>query len=89
MLETIELEPATGGTTIHYRFARPATKRELAIMQEIGPPYADMLRASLQTLTAQIEAQHAAAEALAAEAELPAANPNGPLSGLQPLLIVG
>jgi uncharacterized protein YndB with AHSA1/START domain len=89
MLETIELEPVTSGTTIHYRFAPPATKRELAIMKEIGPPYADMLRASLQTLIAQIEAQHAAGEALAAEAELPAANPDGPLSGIQPLVIVG
>jgi hypothetical protein len=58
-------------------------------MKEIGPPYADMLRASLQTLIGQIEAQHAAGEALAAEAELPAANPDGPLSGIQPLVIVG
>jgi hypothetical protein len=89
MLETIELEPATAGTTIHYRFAPPATKRELAIMKEIGPPYAEMLRGSLQTLITQIEAQHAAGEALPAEADLPAAKPNGPLAGLQPLLNVG
>jgi uncharacterized protein YndB with AHSA1/START domain len=63
MLETIELEPGTDGTTIHYRFARPRTKRDLAIMAEIGPPYADMLRASQQTLLDDIEAERRARDA--------------------------
>jgi hypothetical protein len=89
MLETIELEPRPDGTTIHYRFARPKTSRELAIMKEIGPPYVAMLEASQQGLIDQIEAARSAREREAAdEPDLAAPRPDGPLAGLQPLLIV-
>ncbi len=90
MLETIELEPGTEGTTIHYRFAPPRTKRELAIMKEIGPPYAEMLRSSQQSLIERIEGQRLAREAdRDAEPALIAPNPSGPLSSLQSLVILG
>lgn len=90
MLETIELEPGTEGTAIHYRFAPPKTKRELAILKEIGPPYAEMLRASQQTLIQQTEAQRSARAAdRRAEPELTGPKPGGPLSGLQPPVIAG
>ena len=82
-------EPGTEGTTIHYRFAPPRTKRELAIMDEIGPPYAAMIEASQRTLVDQIEAQRSARDAGGMEIELAGPRPDGPLSGLQPLVNVG
>jgi hypothetical protein len=89
MPETIELEPGTDGTTIHYRFAAPTTKRDRAIMEQIGPPYADMLRASLQTLITQIEALQTARDASGAEADLALPRPDGPLANLRPLAMLG
>jgi uncharacterized protein YndB with AHSA1/START domain len=89
MLETIELEPQPEGTTIHYRFAPPKTRRELAIMKEIGPPYVAMLEASQQTLMDQIETARLAREREGGdEAQLLAPRADGPLAALQPLLIV-
>jgi uncharacterized protein YndB with AHSA1/START domain len=89
ILETIELEPGSAGTTIHYRFAPPKTGRERAIMHEIGPPYAEMLRASQQGLVDQIEADRSVREAeCGSEIELVGPKPSGPLSGLAPLAIV-
>ena len=43
VLHTIELEPTTTGTTIHMRFAAPKTKREIPLMNAIGPAYAQAL----------------------------------------------
>lgn len=60
VLHTIELEPATNGTMIHFRFGAPKTKRELALMAEIGPAYGGALRASVPGLVAQLEAAFAA-----------------------------
>jgi hypothetical protein len=89
MLETIELEPGADGTTIHYRFAPPKSKRELAIMNEIGPPYLQMLQASQRGLIEQIESERSAREANGGpEPELAGPRPDGPLSGLQRLVIV-
>ena len=34
VLHTIELEPGTAGTTIHFRFAAPKTRREKALMED-------------------------------------------------------
>ena len=56
LLHTIELEPATTGTTIHFRFAAPKTKRERALMEGIGPAYGEALRASIPALLAQLDA---------------------------------
>ena len=89
MRETIELEPGTDGTTIHYRFAPPTTKRERAIMEQIGPPYAEMLRASLETLITQIDALHAARESSGPEADLVSPKPDGPLAELRPVVMLG
>jgi uncharacterized protein YndB with AHSA1/START domain len=90
VLHTIELEPTTTGTTIHMRFAAPKTKRELPLMKVIGPAYGQALEANCPSIVAQLDAALAAREAdRAPEPELAMPKPDGPLSGLQPLVIVG
>jgi hypothetical protein len=90
VLHTIELEPTTTGTTIHMRFAAPKTKRELPLMEVIGPAYGQALEANCPSLVAQLDAALAAREADGApEPELAMPKPDGPLSGLKPLVIAG
>ena len=90
LLHTIELEPGTMGTTIHFRFGAPKTRREQASLKQIGPGYGQALQGSLPDLVAQLEAEHTAREAdRGPEPELVKPRPDGPLSGLQPLVILG
>jgi hypothetical protein len=90
VLHTVELEPTTTGTTIHFRFAAPKSRREMALMKEIGPAYGQALQASSPGLVAQLDAALAARGADSApEPELARPRPGGVLSGLQPLAIVG
>jgi hypothetical protein len=90
VLHTIELEPTTTGTTIHMRYAAPKTKREMPLMEVIGPAYGQALEANCPSLAAQLAAAFAAGEAGgASEPELVTPNPDGPLSGLEPLVIAG
>ncbi|HEX4898559.1 MAG TPA: DUF2652 domain-containing protein, partial [Candidatus Limnocylindrales bacterium] len=37
VLHTVELEPGTAGTTIHFRYGAPKTRRETALMKVIAP----------------------------------------------------
>jgi uncharacterized protein YndB with AHSA1/START domain len=72
VLHTIELEPVASGTVIHLRFAAPKTKREQALMGEIGPAYGAALQSAVPGLVAQLEAALAARMAGAGpEPELP------------------
>jgi hypothetical protein len=90
VLHTVEFEPTTEGTTIHFRYADAKTKREKALMAVIAPHYGEALRSGLPSLVAQLEAELAALEAGGTiEPDLPTPKEDGPLSGLQPLLIVG
>jgi uncharacterized protein YndB with AHSA1/START domain len=90
VLHTIELQPTTTGTTIHMRYAAPKTKREMPLMAVIGPAYGQALEANCPSLAAQLAAAFAAREAAGApEPELATPNPDGPLSGLEPLVITG
>jgi uncharacterized protein YndB with AHSA1/START domain len=90
LLHTVEFEPGTAGTTIHFRYGAPKTRREKALMEVIGPAYGQGLRASLPSLIAQLDAELAVRDAeRGPEPELTKARPGGPLSGLQPLVIVG
>jgi hypothetical protein len=90
VLHTIELEPGTAGTMIHFRFGAPKTRREIALMKEIGPAYGQALRASIPSLIAQLDAELAVRDAdRGPEPELIRPRRDGPLSGLQPLVIVG
>jgi hypothetical protein len=72
------------------RFAAPKTKREMPLMQVIGPAYAHALEVHAPGLVAQLDAELAARESgRDPEPELARPRPDGPLSGLQPLVIVG
>jgi uncharacterized protein YndB with AHSA1/START domain len=89
VLHTIELEPTASGTTIHLRFAAPKTKREKALMEHIGPAYGAALRSGIPNLIAQLDAALAVREAdRGPEPELVKPTPDGPLAGLQPLVMI-
>jgi len=89
VLHTIELEPTPTGTTIHFRFAAPKTRREKAQMEGIGPAYGAAFRAAIPDLVAELEAEFAAREdGRVPEPALTAPRPDGPLSGLEPMIFV-
>ena len=58
-LHTIEFEPTTDGTIIHYRFAGPDTPEEQELAKDIAPAYGDALRAHMPALVQQLEAEYA------------------------------
>src|SRR4051794_32386731 len=60
LLHTIEFEPDSEGTIIHMRFGPPKSKRELALMPGIGPPYEAALRSAVPALLAQLDDAYAA-----------------------------
>ena len=89
LLHTIEFEPDPTGTVIHFRYGAPKTRREMTLMKDIGPAFGQMLRSSMPSLVAQLDARLAAREVDGGfEPELVQPRPGGPLSGLQPLVIV-
>jgi hypothetical protein len=63
VLHTIELEPTSTGTVIHMRFAAPKAKREMPLMEVIGPDYIHALEAHAPGLVAQLHAELAVREA--------------------------
>ncbi|HEY6058565.1 MAG TPA: hypothetical protein VIV06_11060, partial [Candidatus Limnocylindrales bacterium] len=90
VLHTVEFEPGTAGTTIHFRYGQAKTRREIALMKEIAPAYGNALRSGVPGLVAQLDAALAARDAdRGPEPELSSPRPDGPLSGIQPLVIVG
>lgn len=59
-------------------------------MKGIGPAYEQALRSGIRELVAQLDAALAARGAdRGPEPKLTAPSPDGPLAGLQPLVIVG
>jgi uncharacterized protein YndB with AHSA1/START domain len=90
LLHTIEFEPVPQGTVIHLRFGAAKTRREKALMEHIAPAYGQALESSFPGLIAQLDAELAARDAdRGPEPELSTPRPDGPLSGLQPMVIVG
>jgi len=84
LLHTLEFESTTAGTTIHFRYAGPKTRREKELMKVIGPAYGAALESGIPGLIAQLDAELAARDAdRGPEPELRAPRPNGPLSRLQ------
>src|SRR3954465_1759008 len=47
LLHPVEFEPTTQGTTIHFRYAAPRTKREKELMTVIGPAYGGALESGV------------------------------------------
>ncbi|MDO8484271.1 MAG: DUF2652 domain-containing protein [Candidatus Limnocylindrales bacterium] len=89
-LATFELEPAADGTIIHTRFAAPETARERAIMEQLAPMFAEILKESDRNLTEQLDAELAARMAgRAQEPDLPAPKADGLFSEMQPLAPAG
>ena len=89
ILHTIELEPTATGTTVHFRFGNARTKREQAALDAFVPGYGAGFRSTMGTLLGHLEAARAAADqGEGLEPALPTPQPDGPLSGLQPLVIV-
>ncbi len=74
LLHTVELEPETAGTMIHFRFGAPETSREIEAMEQIGPAYEEALRSALPSLAAQL-AEVAAARQADPEPEPPLPGP--------------
>jgi hypothetical protein len=90
LLHTVEFEPGTAGTTIHFRYGAPKTRREKGLMEHIGPAYGAALESGIPALIAQLGAELAARDAQRGpEPELAKPKPDGPLSGVQRLVIPG
>jgi class 3 adenylate cyclase len=89
LLHTIEFEPTPAGTTIHFRYAAPKTRREKELMKTIGPAYGAALESGVPSLLTQLDAELAAREAdRGTEPELPTPRPDGRFAGLPPLVMV-
>ncbi|MFL5652308.1 MAG: DUF2652 domain-containing protein [Chloroflexota bacterium] len=91
LLHTVEFEPTTGGTTIHFRYAAPKSKREKELMTVIGPAYGGALESGIPSLLAQLDAVAATREPLTGSEPEPALarpRPDGPLAGLAPLVMI-
>ena len=63
VLHTIELEPTTTGTVVHMRFAAPKARREMPLMETIGPAYVHALEVHAPGLVAQLDAELTARDA--------------------------
>jgi hypothetical protein len=86
LLHTIELEPVSAGTMIHFRFAPPKSRKDRALAEQVGAAYGEALRSAVPGLIAQLEEQLEARLAnRGPEPELAAPKPDGPLAGMQPL----
>ncbi len=86
LLHTVEFEPRPDGTTIHFRYGAPKTKREKELMTVIGPAYGGALEANVPALQAQLEVAFAARnEDRGPEPDLSPPRADGPLAGLEPL----
>ena len=89
LLHTVEFEPTSAGTTIHFRYGHPKTRREKELMKTIGPAYGAALESGVPSLVAQLDAELSAREAdRGAEPEMRAPRPDGPLAGIAPLVMV-
>jgi hypothetical protein len=61
-LHTIEFEPTSAGTTIHMRFAPPASRKLRELADHVGEAYGAALRSALPSLLEQLDAEMAARE---------------------------
>jgi uncharacterized protein YndB with AHSA1/START domain len=89
-LTTIELEPTTDGTRIHMRFGPPTTARELAVLGEMRPMFEQMFAANSAALRALLDAEMLGRSVDAIpEPDLPSPRADGPLSGIEPIVLSG
>jgi uncharacterized protein YndB with AHSA1/START domain len=69
MIETIEFEPTAAGTTIHFRYLPPRTRKERAMIAELEPIYRQVFAERLPKLAELLAAE--TTERAAAQAEDP------------------
>ncbi len=81
-VSTIEFEPTSAGTIVHFRFAAPKSARERAIMREMAPMMAEMFEHHGAALAAQLEAALGDRVADGAEPALPTPRPGGVLASI-------
>lgn len=85
MLNTVELEPTIGGTTVHFRYAWPTAAKERQILRGGLAAYQGIFEASGAAMVSQLDAELAARQTDAApEPALPAWRPDGVLANLGP-----
>jgi hypothetical protein len=81
-LTSLEFEPSTRGTIVHFRFAAPKTARERAILSQMGPTMDAMFQQRGAQLTAQLEAELGVVAEGADEPQLPSVHPDGVLAAI-------
>jgi hypothetical protein len=90
MTSTLEFEPTTTGTIVHFRFAAPKTAKERAILTELTPMFEGLFRESHANLVAQLDAELAARSAdRGEEPPLPGPRADGLFSDMPKLIMVG
>jgi hypothetical protein len=90
MLTTLELEPTTTGTIVHWRFAAPKTAKERAILEELKPSFDELFAETRRKLIAALEEELARRAAdRPDEPELPQPKKDGLFSEMPQLLMVG
>jgi uncharacterized protein YndB with AHSA1/START domain len=77
---TVEFEPTSTGTVVHFRFAPPKTAKERAIMREMAPLMDALLEQHGSQLAAQLDAELEVGRAGGAEPTLPTPRPDGVLA---------
>jgi len=81
-LSTVELEPTTTGTILHFRFAAPKSAKEQAVLSAMAPGLAAMFERQQKDLFLHIDAELATKPGDAEEPELPVARPDGALASI-------
>ncbi len=82
MIETIEFEPTTTGTTVHFRYQLPRSARERAAVTALEPVYRQVFAARMTRLAAQLAEETAARAVGPEEPGLPAPRADGVLADL-------
>ena len=89
LLSTFELEPTPDGTIVHFRIA-PERKKDLPLLQQIGPMLNEAIQEGIRALQGQVLVEAAArAGDRGPEPEVPQPKPDGLFAEMEPLLIVG
>jgi hypothetical protein len=89
LLGTVELEPTTDGTIVHFRYAAPTTAREQGIIGEMLPALEGVFAQSGRSLVANLDAELAARGGDGGdEPQLPAPKPDGIFAGVQPIVMI-
>ncbi len=88
-VSTFELEPTANGTRLEARIARPRSKKDRQVLEQVAPELEEAMNAAGQALVAEAAREAALRNEDRLEPDLPRATPGGPLAGARPIEIVG